>query len=224
MKPIPSTAIETVSGQIVDFNNLRPKDFIINDIAWSISREPRFSGHTTMAIPYTVGQHSIEVARLVLAAFDSKSSLHTHAMKHFANNSIVSNWIIALSDSSSCLWIGLLGLLHDGSEAYLRDLSSPIKNLPGLKEAYMALEKKVMDQILIEFNLHDRMNLDLAWELVHWADIYARSVEVHWLMPSRGAHWPKGVKMNDVDLDSFIMPMNHLDIYDKFMSEFKRLS
>lgn len=224
MKPIPSTAIETVSGRIVDFNNLKPEDFQIKDIAWSISREPRFSGHTVLPLPYSVGQHSTEVARLVLEAFNTRSLLHSHAMNHFANNSDVRVWIMALSDSASCSWVGLLGLLHDGSEAYLRDLSSPIKNLPGLKEAYMALETKVMDQILIQFGLHDRPNLRLAWELVHWADIYARSVEVHWLMPSRGAHWPKGVRMDDVDLERFIQPKPHLEVYDAFLAEFERLS
>lgn len=57
--------IETVSGKFVDPVDPDPKTIDINDIAWSLSRIARFAGHTITSIPYTVGQHSIFVAKMI---------------------------------------------------------------------------------------------------------------------------------------------------------------
>ena len=55
--------LETVSGRKVDVSNPDPKSIVIEDIAWALSRMPRFSGHTIPYIPYSVAQHCIQVAR-----------------------------------------------------------------------------------------------------------------------------------------------------------------
>ena len=47
-------------------------------------------------------------------------------------------------------------LLHDASEAYLRDIPRPIKHSP-LFEPYRALEKSVQSLIFVHFGLDPRM-------------------------------------------------------------------
>jgi hypothetical protein len=46
----------------------------------------------------------------------------------------------------------LYGLLHDGSEAYISDLSRPIKTSPGM-EFFKTVEKKIQDLIYEKFHL-----------------------------------------------------------------------
>lgn len=55
--------LETVSGRKVDVTNPDPATIVIEDIAWALSRMPRFSGHSIPYIPYSVAQHCIQVAK-----------------------------------------------------------------------------------------------------------------------------------------------------------------
>jgi len=55
--------LETVSGRKVDINNPDPSTIAITDIAWALSRMPRFSGHSIPYIPYSVAQHCIQVMK-----------------------------------------------------------------------------------------------------------------------------------------------------------------
>lgn len=54
--------LETVSGRKVDVTDPKPETVVIEDIAWALSRMPRFSGHSIPYIPYSVAQHCIRVA------------------------------------------------------------------------------------------------------------------------------------------------------------------
>jgi uncharacterized protein len=54
--------LETVSGRKIDVSNPDPNDIVIEDIAWALSRMPRFSGHSIPYTPYSVAQHCIQVA------------------------------------------------------------------------------------------------------------------------------------------------------------------
>jgi 5'-deoxynucleotidase YfbR-like HD superfamily hydrolase len=58
--------LETVSGKIIDPEIIDPDSIDIHDIAWSLSRISRFSGHTTTEIPYNVAQHCVLVANLMM--------------------------------------------------------------------------------------------------------------------------------------------------------------
>ncbi len=51
------------SGKVVDLMNLRPEDVNIEDIAWSLSQQCRFNGHTKFF--YSVAEHSVLVAKRV---------------------------------------------------------------------------------------------------------------------------------------------------------------
>ena len=57
------STLETVSGRKVDVVNPDPATIDITDIAWALSPMPRFSGHSIPYIPYSVAQHSIQVAK-----------------------------------------------------------------------------------------------------------------------------------------------------------------
>lgn len=67
--------LETVSGKIIDPENLDVTQIDINDIAWSLSRINRFSGHTVTEVPYNVAQHSVFVAEMILKEYDRKIAL-----------------------------------------------------------------------------------------------------------------------------------------------------
>lgn len=55
--------LETVSGRKVNVTNPDPATIEITDIAWSLSRMPRFSGHSIPYVPYSVAQHCIQVMK-----------------------------------------------------------------------------------------------------------------------------------------------------------------
>jgi 5'-deoxynucleotidase YfbR-like HD superfamily hydrolase len=64
--------LETVSGKLIDPNNIDPTLIDINDIGWSLSRINRFSGHTVTTIPYSVAQHCVFVAEMLEEAGHNK--------------------------------------------------------------------------------------------------------------------------------------------------------
>jgi 5'-deoxynucleotidase YfbR-like HD superfamily hydrolase len=55
--------LETVSGKKINVTDPDPSTIEITDIAWALSRMPRFSGHSIPYIPYSVAQHCIQVAK-----------------------------------------------------------------------------------------------------------------------------------------------------------------
>lgn len=55
--------LETVSGRKIDVSNPDPSTIVIEDIAWALSRMPRFSGHSIPYIPYSVAQHCVQVSK-----------------------------------------------------------------------------------------------------------------------------------------------------------------
>lgn len=67
--------LETVSGRKIDVTNPNPSTIEITDIAWALSRMPRFSGHSIPYIPYSVAQHCIQVMK-ELAPHGSRIQLH----------------------------------------------------------------------------------------------------------------------------------------------------
>jgi len=55
--------LETVSGRKINVTDPDPETIEISDIAWALSRMPRFSGHSIPYIPYSVAQHCIQVMK-----------------------------------------------------------------------------------------------------------------------------------------------------------------
>lgn len=73
------------------------------------------------------------------------------------------------------------GLLHDGGEAYLPDVASPIKQfLPD----YERIENGIMEKLFNRFGLEYPMH-----PAVKFCDRVMLSTEAHYLLPSKGSTW-----------------------------------
>jgi hypothetical protein len=101
-KVIPSGHICTHTGRAVDPANFKADDVCLEDIAHALSMICRFNGHTKFH--YSVAQHSVH-GSLEFCASDID-------VRH--DPLLVSKWF----------------LLHDAAEAYLNDMSSPVKHDP----------------------------------------------------------------------------------------------
>ncbi len=225
---VSSSAIETVSGRFVDIANPNPADIIPSDIAWALSHIPRFCGHTKHALPYTVAQHSIRVADIVREVFTFGSEIRLAAIEYFTSNPIntieyflfcdVLKFIKEEEECPRSLY--LYALLHDASEVFCSDLPSPVKSLPGLKEAYAEIEDRMMSVIHKRFGLERDIILNgkVMHAITHWADLFARTIEAYHLMPSKGLHWRTGnVKVSQEQLQNFDGPKEQDQVYKDFL-------
>jgi hypothetical protein len=237
-----NTQIETVTGVFFDVANPRIQDVDERDIAWALSREPRFGSHSISEVPYTVGQHSLCVMRLVEKALYSKgdSQEFESAERYLLANRLNLAHQLLLDPTAKVeypaqeFWnpdknrILLASLLHDGSEAYLRDLPSPVKHIPGLREAYKSAEIKVQEVIFEHFKITDGgknyMHFTPLWDIIHWADLYCRTIEAYHFMPSRGRNWHDSIPLSLVQLQNFEYPRKPLEIYEELLREINRLA
>ncbi len=67
----------------------------------------------------------------------------------------------------------------------------------------------------------------IAWKVVHWADLYTRTIEAYHFMPSRASFWPPAAKISGltlIDLQNFKMPMPSIEVYEEFLGYFEELS
>lgn len=203
------TSIETVTGRMLDFSNPTADMVSVQSIGWGLSRQPRFSGQTVGQFPYSVAQHSVYVMELIRKICTPGSRLNL-----FCRSSCSERLNAFLSSSLSLKKYGtlamILGLFHDGSEAFLCDLPTPAKRLPGLMEAYSSVEMKLMAAIHEHLKITPEMILPELQELVHWADQYALSVEVHHLVPSAGQNeeWAFLHAVQEEDLNSWPAPVD----------------
>lgn len=127
--------IMIASGVLVSPPALRPQDVNIEDIATALSQVARFTGHTTQhvggrAVPFTrsVASHSIDVS--VCATLAWRERHNTEPPRELL----------------------LAALLHDGSEAYLADVATPLKVLPEF-EGYRLIEERVQRAVYDRFGL-----------------------------------------------------------------------
>lgn len=114
VNPLPPQGpwIETRGGLQFHLADPRPESVKVGDIAWSLSLQCRYTGHTKAH--YSVAQHSILASLMVPEQF------------------------------------ALDALLHDAAEAYIGDVSSPLKSL--LPE-YKAIEFRIEQVIRRRFGL-----------------------------------------------------------------------
>lgn len=210
--------IETVSGRSVDILHPSKSDIDINDIAWALSRISRFAGHTVTEIPYNVAQHSVYVAQLA-------ESL----VKWIAAGMYGDTWE-GMSVPGSFVAVSLLlknhdliknpkrlilgALLHDGHEAYIGDLPSPIKRIPELKSVYSLIESR-LDTAIDEKCGFEPLP-DLGREFVKFCDKTAQAIESYQFMPSRGLDWNLP-RPSLKQLQTFPQPKPSMQSYSEFL-------
>lgn len=77
------TLMQTLTGRAFDLLDPKPEDVRLGEIARSLSRIPRFLGHTTHDVAYSVAQHSALV--MLLMPDDSSPDAMLYALLHDAH-------------------------------------------------------------------------------------------------------------------------------------------
>ncbi len=128
--PIIRPDILTYSGHYFDFLHPERNQFRIEDIAHALSHVCRFAGHTREF--YSVAQHSVLVSR------------HLELMELCDNSFEKTGGLTAKQ-------LSMAGLLHDAAEAYLGDITRPLKQL--LPE-YKVIERRVEAELFAHFGIN----------------------------------------------------------------------
>jgi 5'-deoxynucleotidase YfbR-like HD superfamily hydrolase len=108
--------------------------------------------------------------------------------------------------------LGLHALLHDASEAYLGDVSTPLKSI---MPRYKALEEKMMHTIYAAFDL----DYKLWTHQVKQADLEITHAECRDLMPSGFCYGVENVKAHP----SLIVPWSQDEARRVFLARFSAL-
>jgi hypothetical protein len=149
--PVIRPDILTYGGRFFDFINPQHNEFNIFDIAHALANVCRFAGHTREF--YSVAQHSVLVARI--------------CMKTAARDDIIDH--------------GRAGLLHDASEAYIGDITRPLKQL---LPDYKAIEQRIEAALFSAFRIPHPLP-----QIVKHADLVMLATEQRDLMPPHEDEW-----------------------------------
>jgi hypothetical protein len=120
--PYMAHKIMTHSGRLLDLQDPQPEDILIEDIAHGLSRQYRYGGALR---DYTVAQHCVVVTKCVYDNWPGEP--------HQGLNEALR-----------------LALMHDASEAFIRDMPTPAKRL---LPDYVDLEHKLMQAVFNKFGI-----------------------------------------------------------------------
>lgn len=155
--------IQSFTGKRINLLSPDPDVICIEDIARALSQICRYTGHSSEF--YSVAEHSVHVSyRARYSAWEWREVLQDNT--------------IDVDDAAR--W----GLLHDASEAYLGDVSRPLKYLSGM-EAYRALEKEWTKAIAQRFGLKGEEP-----DVVAKADEALLFIEARSLLAPMHPDWP----------------------------------
>jgi hypothetical protein len=101
---------------------------------------------------------------------------HVHDFYSVAQHSA---YVSMFCDEQDALW----GLMHDASEAYVADVSRPLKRLPEFA-AYREIEARLMQVVCARFDLPTTQPSSVSR-----ADLEVLSAESEWLMSPLHAEW-----------------------------------
>lgn len=163
-KKPPVAWMQTFTGQMFDLLDPRAHMVKIDDIAHGLGFECRYNGHTDSF--YSVAQHSILVEREVRRRM--------HGYLHIEE-------------------LCLVALLHDAHEAYIKDITRPLKSL---LSGYGEIANRVQRAIDERFNLRDlEETLGDAVKVIKAVDFAILKVERDALMKEPPIMWD----VDDID-------------------------
>lgn len=154
--------IATYSGGTFQPLTPNPDDIQIADIAHPLSNQCRFTGHTSGF--YSVAQHSVHCAEMV---------------RDWLRDDAQYEGLLPNPDAQ----IILTALMHDASEAFLADISRPIKMVPEFGDVYKKFE------VRLEQAIAERFVLIYPYpEIIKRADNALLRTEQRDLMPPKFLH------------------------------------
>lgn len=169
------TWTETYSGLRVELASPQVRDIEIVDIAHALSLQCRFNGNCVAH--YSVAQHSVHVMEVI------RDQYLTPGAEFFDDNNLL-----------------FAGLMHDAAEAYLGDLITPLKQMPGIGPAYKKIEYDFNAVIFARFGIAWSEDTD---DIVSSVDQIMLATEARDLMSTEGRDW---------DLDPGYPPLDDLTI------------
>lgn len=247
------TCTETASGRIIDLSDPQIEDISIGDIAWGLSRQNRYAGHTITKKTYTVAQHTVQVSRIAEWALTPGNEFHDMFTRYIDNELMAicdhpdfdsrpetprgaafEKWsgfketLRRDMDDNIIQMISFHALMHDFAEAYLIDVPTPVKRLPGVYEAYRAWEEKMDNVIFAAFDLGyaDKWpdTRALGEIVVKWADMVALKIEAYHMMPSRGLAWNLPQEQPSLQiLNAFRWPIDSEQACAELLNRFEEL-
>ena len=251
------TYTETASGKIFDLADPQQEDIDIADIAWGLSRQNRFAGHTIAKKTYSVAQHTVQVSRIAEQALTKGNEFYEMFQRYIESRldtAVEANMnrdhgasmaedltfkdaidardafyrIVNTGDFNFKAIIVFHALMHDFAEAYLIDVPTPVKRLPGVYEAYRAAEEKMDNVIFTKFKLGyaDKWpdNRKFGELVVKWADMIALKIEAYHMMPSRGLAWNLPQEQPSLQLlNAFRWPISSEQACAELLARFEEL-
>ncbi len=168
--------IQTRSGRVFDFSTGAKNIIDPIDIAWALAHIPRFNGHAFRF--YSVAEHCVHMA----------------AMPNHLG--------LTLMDENFHALIGRI-LIHDAHEAYIGDLSRPMKGIIG--PAWYELEDRIAYQVRCALGIAS--SDDSLWELCKRCDNVMLAAEASQLMTA--PQIPCELGDSERDAIGFTIPVNH---------------
>jgi len=138
----PISTFYTASGHSFNILDIDQTDIRMSDIADGLSKQARFKGQYQGDFILSVAQHSVYVSILIRETMQQLGKYTQHEINRMS----------------------LIGLLHDGSEAYLGDMPTPVKiYLPD----FAALEDKVQSAVYKQFGVEPT---EMELSMMHYCD------------------------------------------------------
>lgn len=162
MTGIGATRFDFCKSSVVD---IYPQDIIV-----SLARTARFRGMGRFY--YSVAQHSILVGYLMLI----KAGVTT--FKELTQQGL------NLKPEDYGFRLMQIALLHDGTEAYMADIASPLK---GLLPGYRAIEDSIAPLVYSRFGVEAITESEFA--MLHACDFEASMIERDYLFPDNKRDW-----------------------------------
>ena len=203
----PTGTIQTFTGKRFCYKDPTPESIDITDIAVALSRECRYAGH--ILLYYSVAQHCVHVSEVVSLTSTPETASEVGAVlmqRGFKDNELRYQLV------QDCL--AFLGLMHDATEAYMKDIPSPLK---AILPDYKALEEKAERAVFARFGLLELYENPNIWETVKRADYGMYLTEVRTLWPNRH------IDGHGVPFDVKIHPWDPNEACVRFLARFNEL-